>query len=158
MCDPLLPPDISDNPEIKWLGQAREFEKLFKENVHIVSFGASLPEPTATALLGGFVRAPGRMRRISLTRAPLHQSHVNQLYSVLTSKQSALTDLDLTYSYIEDKGAARLAKALHTNRSLTRLCLAHNGVAGMGGAAVAEALCINPTSEKNPRALERLSL
>ena len=58
--------------------------------------------------------------------------------------QCALTDLDLNHA-MNDTGAARLARALHLNRSLTKLGLANSHVAASGGIALAEALRVNVT-------------
>ena len=140
----LLELDLSDNLQLKWGGQAVEYERLLKENVTLVSFGASLrPEP-ATAVLSVFVRSPSRMRRLALTMMPLGEEHITILCGWLSAKQCALTDLDLTHAST-DAGGARLFRSLQLNRSLVRLTFAHNRVSTVGGTAFAEALRANMT-------------
>ena len=140
----LLELDTSDNLQLKWTGQALEYERLFKENATITSFGASLrPEPAAS-ILTTFVRSPARMRRVALTMMPLGDEHIACICSWLASKQCALTDLDLSHAST-DAGGARLSRALHLNRSLIKLSFAHNRMANTGGIAFAEALRANVT-------------
>jgi hypothetical protein len=141
----LIELDVSDNRGFKWPGMAKEFQLLFKENVTLVSFGASLPDPASTAVLSGFLHAPGRMRLLRLAREPLLESNIGQLVTLLTHKQCSLTELDLTYAQASDLGVTRLARALMSNRSLISLVLAHNGIATRGGLALAEALKTNCT-------------
>ena len=141
----LIELDVSDNRGFKWPGMAKEFQLLFKENVTLVSFGASLPDPASTAVLSGFLHAPGRMRLLRLAREPLLESNIGQLVTLLTHKQCSLTELDLTYAQASDLGVTRLARALTSNRSLISLVLAHNGIATRGGLALAEALKTNCT-------------
>jgi hypothetical protein len=141
----LIELDVSDNRGFKWPGMAKEFQLLFKENVTLVSFGASLPDPASTAVLSGFLHAPGRMRLLRLAREPLLESNIGQLVTLLTHKQCSLTELDLTYAQASDLGVTRLARALMSNRSLISLVLAHNGIATRGGLALAEALRTNCT-------------
>lgn len=120
------------------------YGRLLKENVTLISFGASLrPEP-ATAVLSAFVRAPSRMRRLQLTMLPLSDDHITMLCGWLGAKQCALTDLDLAHAST-DAGGAKLFRALHLNRSLVRLGFAHNRVSTIGGTAFAEALRANVT-------------
>ena len=59
-------------------------------------------------------------------------------------RQCALTDLDLSQAS-NDAGAARLARALHANRSLVVLTLHLNRISTTGGIAFAEALRLNTT-------------
>ena len=58
--------------------------------------------------------------------------------------QCSLTDLDLTYA-TNDAGGARVARALQSNRSLTRLNLSNNRLSNGAGIALAEALRLNHT-------------
>ena len=70
--------DIAANPDFKWPGQAKEYEKLFLHNTSLHSFSASVAEPVAAAVLGVVVRTPARMRRLGLSRASLADSQVSR--------------------------------------------------------------------------------
>ena len=71
-------------------------------------------------------------------------AHLSHLSLLAARAQCALTDLDLSQAS-SDKGAARLSRALHQNRSLTSLTLGMNHISTTAGIAFAEALRSNAT-------------
>ena len=83
----LIELDTSDNVELRWPGQATEYAKLFRENVTLTSFGASLQPDGITSMLNTCSRSPARMRRLQLTMMPLSDEHTAVLCSYLLNKQ-----------------------------------------------------------------------
>ena len=79
--------DTSDNVELRWPGQGQEYAKLFKENVTINSFGASLSKDALSATLECFTKSAARMRRLALTMLPLGDKDMGALCGWLTNKQ-----------------------------------------------------------------------
>ena len=71
----------------RWPGQGQEYAKLFKENVTINSFGASLSKDALSATLECFTKSAARMRRLALTMLPLGDKDMGALCGWLTNKQ-----------------------------------------------------------------------
>jgi hypothetical protein len=82
----LLELDTSDNLQLRWPGQAHEYEKLLKENTSITSFGASLKAEAATAVINAFLRSPSRMRRVQLTMLELTPEQIGSVAAWIASK------------------------------------------------------------------------
>ena len=61
--------DTSDNLTLRWAGQAHEYDRLFKENVTLLSFGASLQPAALTAVLLAIVARLARL--VVVARLPI---------------------------------------------------------------------------------------
>ena len=85
------------------------------------------------------------MRTLELTHNSLSKPVVEHLAMLLVERTVSLTDLDLSHSYLEDRGAKLLSRALHLNRSLVRLALPHNRLSSDAGVALSDALRLNRT-------------
>ena len=130
---------------MRWQGMPGELDRLLKENAHVTCLGLTLVDPVVGSLLATLTKSPGRMRGLRLTHATIPAADASALASLLALKACSLTELDLTYGYVQDAGAVAIARALRTNRNLVRLSLAHNAVGGGGAAALADTLRANCT-------------
>lgn len=76
----------------------------------------------------------------------------------LKSNDPGLYALSLEQVPLGDEGARLLARALHGNRILRRLCLGHCGISSIGLQSLASALCDGRSVPSRLRRLELVSI
>lgn len=101
--------------------------------------------PECGQLLANALHTNLSLTHVNLARNGLGALGGSAIGAALCSQSSCVRSLDLSLNYIGPDGGSSIARALHTNKSLTQLTMLRCGIGPGGGKPLGEALETNTT-------------